>query len=74
MMLVLTLMIAAAVVFNTVPAPAGIFCFYGFTFIFGPLLYFLAVWIGVVFAFVLTLAAIEILAFIVGGWMRLLLP
>jgi hypothetical protein len=74
MMLVFTLLIAAAVVFSTVPAPAGIFCSYGFTFIFGPLLYFLAVWIGVVFAFVLALAAIEILAFIVGGGMRLLLP
>ena len=71
MMLVLTLMIAAAVVFNTVPA--GISCFYGFTFIFGPLLYFLAVWVAVVFAFILALAAIEILAFIMGGWMRLLL-
>ena len=69
MMLVLTLMIAAAVVCQTVPAWAG--C--GFAFLFGPLLYFLAVWIAVVFAFILALAAIEILAFIMGGWMRLLL-
>ena len=72
MMLVLTLMIAAAVVFNTVPA--GISCFYGFTFIFGPLLYFLAVWIAVVFVCIFALAAIEIIAFIVDGGMRLLLP
>ncbi len=73
MMLVFTLMIAAAVVFNTVPAPAGIFCFYGFAFIFWSLLYFLAVWIAVVFVFILALAAIEILAFIMGGRMRVLL-
>lgn len=69
MMLVFTLMIAAAVVCQTVPASAG--C--GFTFIFGPLLYFLAVWIAVVFSFILALVAIEILAFITGGGMRLLL-
>ncbi len=69
MMLVFTLVIAAAVVHNT--APAGIPCF---TFIFGSLLYSLAVWIAVAFACILALAAIEILAFIVHGGMRLLLP
>jgi hypothetical protein len=72
MMLVFTLMIAAAVVSNTVPALAGISCFCAYTF--GSILYFLAVWIAVVFAFILALAAIEIFAFIVGSGMRLLLP
>lgn len=72
MMLVFTLVIAAAIVLNT--APAGSSCFYGFAFIFGPLLYALAVWIAVVFVCIFALAAIEILAFIVDGGMRLLLP
>lgn len=73
-MLALTLLIAAAVVYHTIPAPAGIFCFYGLAFMFGPLLYLLAVWIGVVFAFILALTAIELLALIVGGVARLVLP
>lgn len=73
-MLVLTILIAAAVVFHTMPAPAGISCVYGFAFLFGPLAYALSVWVAVVVAFVLALLVIELLAVIVGCGMRLILP
>lgn len=74
MMLVLTILIAAAVVHHTIPAPAGMSCVYGFALLFGPLAYALSVWIALVIAFVLALLAIELLALIVGGVGRMLVP
>lgn len=67
-MLVLTLLIAAAVVYHTMPAASGV------SFFFGPLVYAVSVWLGVLGAFLTALLAIELLAFIVGGGMRLILP
>lgn len=70
MMLVFTLLIAAAIVFNTAPGP----CVHGLALVFGPLAYALSVWVAVMFAFVISLVVIELLALIVGGVARLVLP
>lgn len=67
-MLALTLLIAAAVVYQTMPAATGV------PFFLGPLVYAASVWLGIFGAFLTALLAIELLAFIVGGGMRLILP
>ena len=70
MMLVFSVLITAAVVIHTVPKGA---CVSGFLFVFGPVLYVLSVWLTVIFAIILALAVIEIVAFMVGEGMRMLL-
>ncbi len=67
-MLVPTVLIAAAVVYHTVPASSGV------SFLFGPVMYALSVWVAVVLAFVASLVVIELLALIAGGVAKLLLP
>lgn len=71
MMLVFSVLIAAAVAYHTMPPGA---CVYGLAFVLGPVLYVISVWIAVIFAIIVPLAIIELVAFMVGGVMRLLLP